>query len=100
MKNKSLDLAENEFKELLKKSNDLIIKEYRHADTKKAYHDFPQAEVESWFAEKLPHEGMDNTVLLNEIEKKVLNTATNNLGRICMLMLWLVETKFQPLLSC
>ncbi len=80
MKNESLDLDEAEFKKLLEKSNELIINQFRNANSKKAYHDFPQVEVESWFDELLPYEGMVNRDLLEEVEKKVINTATNNFG--------------------
>lgn len=76
----SLDLTEKEFKQLLDKSIELILNEYKRADNKKAYHDHPQSEIEAWFNEDLPLEGMDNDVLLTEIRNKIMDTATNNLG--------------------
>lgn len=80
MSQNSLDLSPKEFKKLLKKTNKLIRKQYDHLKDKKAYHNYSQAEVQSWFDEPLPEEGMDNIELFKQVEKRVLQTATNNLG--------------------
>ena len=76
----TLDFSEKEYKQLLDKSTELVLKQFDTIQTQKGYHDHPQMEVESWFDEKLPEDGMDPTQLLNEVETKVLNTATGNLG--------------------
>lgn len=77
---KSLDLDINEYKQLLNKTNELVLKQYEQIETQKGYHDFSQEEVESWFDESIPLNGMDNDELLRFVEQKVLNTATGNLG--------------------
>ena len=77
---KSLDLDINEYKQLLNKTNELVLKQYEQIETQKGYHDFSQEEVESWFDESIPLNGMDNEELLRFVEQKVLNTATGNLG--------------------
>ena len=76
----SLDLNPDEFKDLLNLSTDLVLQQHDALDTKKAYHHFPQKEIEAWFDEPLPRHGMDNSELLKLTKEKVLNTATNNLG--------------------
>ena len=80
MNNESLDLSLEEFEQLLGQSSKLVINQYQGLNEKKAYHDFTQAEVESWFDEPLPSDGKSNSELLEEVRKKVLATATNNLG--------------------
>ncbi|MEM9674705.1 MAG: aminotransferase class I/II-fold pyridoxal phosphate-dependent enzyme [Bacteroidota bacterium] len=80
MNNESLDLSLEEFEQLLVQSNELVINQYQELNEKKAYHDFTLAEVESWFDEPLPAEGKNNTELMEEVRRKVLATATNNLG--------------------
>lgn len=76
----SLDLNQNDFQQLLKKVNDLVLNQYAKVSTQKGFHDYSQKEVESWFEEPLPEKGMDNDDLLSFIEERVLNTATGNLG--------------------
>jgi len=80
MSTSTLDFSKNEYKQLLDKSTELVLKQFGTIQTQKGYHDHSQKEVEAWFDEKLPEEGMDPTQLLNEVESKVLNTATGNLG--------------------
>lgn len=77
---KSLDLPNQEFKRLLDLSTDLVLKQFAHIEDLKGYHDHPQQEVESWFDESLPEEGITYEELLKEVEQKVLTTATGNLG--------------------
>lgn len=80
MTNQSLDFSPEQFQELLEKGSALILKQYQNLEQQKAYHDFPQSEVEAWFDQPLPKEGMDPDALLAEIEQKVLEPASNNLG--------------------
>lgn len=77
---KSLDLPNPEFKSLLDLSTDLVLKQFAHIEDLKGYHYHPQQEVESWFDESLPEEGIAHEELLKEVEQKVLTTATGNLG--------------------
>ncbi|MEP5613894.1 MAG: pyridoxal-dependent decarboxylase [Cyclobacteriaceae bacterium] len=80
MSNKSLDLTPAHFAELLNKSSELVLDKFSNLEEQKAYHDFPPQEVESWFDESLPEEGMNDMELLDFVKEKVLDTATNNLG--------------------
>ncbi|MEP1093756.1 MAG: pyridoxal-dependent decarboxylase [Cyclobacteriaceae bacterium] len=80
MSNKSLDLAPAQFAELLNKSSELVLNKFSNLEEQKAFHDFSPKEIESWFAEPLPQEGMDDMELLDFVKEKVLDTATNNLG--------------------
>nr|WP_299343830.1 pyridoxal-dependent decarboxylase [Allomuricauda sp.] len=80
MNEETLDFSNGEFKQLLDQSSKLILKQFENIDNQKGYHDFPQTEVEQWFDEDLPENGTDASELLDEVEKKVLNTATGNLG--------------------
>ena len=80
MANETLDLPQEEFKELLDKSTELVLNQFSNLDKQKAYHFNPQKDVESWFNEELPQEGMDSLELLDEVQNKVLNTSTGNLG--------------------
>ena len=81
MSNKSLDLSPDQFAELLNRSSELVLKKHSNLEGQKAFHDFSPKEIESWFDESLPQEGMSDMELLDFVdEKKLLNTATNNLG--------------------
>lgn len=80
MSSNTLDFSENQYKKLLDKSTELVLKQFETIQTQKGYHDYPQKEVEQWFDQELPENGMDLDTLLTEIETKVLNTATGNLG--------------------
>ena len=80
MKKNNLDLNPTEFKALLDKSTDLVLRQFNNLDTQKAYHNHPQSEVAGWFDEALPEEGMDSHQLLEEVKQKILDTATGNLG--------------------
>lgn len=80
MVNNTLDFSQKDYKALLDKSSDLVLRRFENIDQQKGYHDHPQADVEEWFNEELPDQGMDASKLLDEVEKKVLNTATGNLG--------------------
>jgi glutamate/tyrosine decarboxylase-like PLP-dependent enzyme len=80
MTNNTLDVTAEKFKKLLDQSTALVLQQFSDLDEKKAYHQFPQEEVEAWFDEALPIEGMDMDSLLDEVNNRVLRTATNNLG--------------------
>jgi len=78
--NETLDFSQEDFKTILNLSTDLVLKQFENIEQRKGYDDFPQSEVEEWFNEPLPTHGMAYHELLNEVERKVLNTATGNLG--------------------
>ncbi|MGX1929675.1 pyridoxal phosphate-dependent decarboxylase family protein [Flagellimonas sp. 2504JD4-2] len=80
MTDNTLDFTQNDYKALLDKSSELVLRQFENIHQQKGYHDYPQSQVEQWFDEELPAQGMDNSKLLDEVEKKVLNTATGNLG--------------------
>lgn len=80
MINDSLDFSNDQFKELLEKSTQLVLNQYKNLHELKGYNDFSQKEVESWFDEEIPNNGMGFNKLLNIVEKRVLQTATGNLG--------------------
>ncbi|UII29999.1 aminotransferase class I/II-fold pyridoxal phosphate-dependent enzyme [Fulvivirga ulvae] len=79
-KNKSLDYPLGEFSELLQKTGDIIIDRYHDLDAAKAYSGLTPKEVESWFNESVPENGMDARLLLNQVKEKVVDTATLNIG--------------------
>ena len=80
MSNQSLDIEPKEFRSLLDQSADIVQAQFDSLETKKAYHWHSQKEVESWFDEPLPTEGMDKSELLDIVKSKVMDPATNNLG--------------------
>lgn len=79
MKN-TLDFSQQEFKEVLDRSSELILNHFEHIEGIKGYTSFEQQEVESWFKEELPKEGMPIEELLEFTNEKVIKTATGNLG--------------------
>lgn len=76
----TLDFSQQEFKEILDKSGDLILRHFEHVQELKGYHAHPQLEVAGWFDEEIPEEGMPVNELLDFVEEKVVRTATGNLG--------------------
>lgn len=80
MTDKTLDSSKEEFQLLLNKSTNLVLEQFEKYETRKAFHDYSQEEVESWFDEALPAEGIDTDTLLKEVKAKILDTATGNLG--------------------
>ena len=76
----SLDLSPLEFKHLFDKGTELVLHQFENLTERKAYHAYPQAEVEAWFDEALPQEGMDSFDLLDEVQKKFRKTSTWNHG--------------------
>ena len=80
MERNDLDYSLAAFAKLLDKSKALVLDQFQDLDTKKAYHDHPQNEVESWFDESLPEEGMSDNALLEKVKAHILDKATGNLG--------------------
>ena len=78
--NNTLDLSASDFHSLLQKGNELVLERFEQMDASKAYHYFSQQEIESWFDEALPEEGMDQEEVLDMVNDRVLKTATGNLG--------------------
>ena len=76
----TLDFNPQEFKTLLDKSSELVLKQFTNVDHIPGYRPHIQSEVESWFNEPLPEKGMSVDDLFAFTEEKVLNTATGNLG--------------------
>jgi aromatic-L-amino-acid/L-tryptophan decarboxylase len=79
--NHSLDFSPDVFKDILNKTNDLILDQYRHIDCQKGFNAPPQSEIETWFDEPLPLRGMDINPLLHEVQEKVIDSATGNFGK-------------------
>lgn len=76
----TLDFSQEELKALLDKSTSLVLKQFEKVQQQPGYNYYPQKEVESWFDEPAPLEGISLDTLFNLVEEKVLNTATGNLG--------------------
>ena len=77
---KTLDFTPKEFQDILKKTSKLILQQYRNVGTQKGFNAPAQAEVATWFNESLPLLGMDIEPLFEEIQQKVIDIATGNLG--------------------
>ena len=80
MDEQSLDLAQNELRALLEKGNEKVLELFEKVQGQPGFCDFPQKEVESWFDEPLPQQGMDALELIELADEKVLKTATGNMG--------------------
>ena len=78
--NNTLDFSPEQFQKLLNKTSDLVIHQLSDLESKKAYHYHPQKEVESWFDEPLPKEGMNPEEVIDLFKELVMDTATNNVG--------------------
>jgi glutamate/tyrosine decarboxylase-like PLP-dependent enzyme len=78
--NNTLDFSPEQFEKLLNKTSELVINQLSNLEEKKAYHYYPQKEVESWFAESLPQEGMSPEEVLDLFKEKVMDTSTHNIG--------------------
>ena len=76
----SLDFTRNDFEQLLNRSQEMILNQFESLEEKPAYHPHAQKEVAKWFEEPLPKEGMDVSTLMDTVQSKVMDTATNNLG--------------------
>lgn len=78
--NKNLDFSTEEFEGILQKTTQLILEQYRNVGSLKGYNAPPQPEVETWFDEPLPMSGKAIEPLFEEMQHKVIDTATGNLG--------------------
>ena len=76
----TLDFSNNIFKSLLNKSSEIILNKYNELDSQKGYHDISQKEIETWFDEEVPINGMPADEVLKIIKEKIYDTATGNLG--------------------
>ena len=80
MNEQSLDFNQEEFAALLSQGNEKILGLFDKVTSQPGFHDAPQQEVESWFDEPLPQQGMEASDLLDFVDEKVLQTATGNMG--------------------
>jgi aromatic-L-amino-acid/L-tryptophan decarboxylase len=78
--NNNLDYTSEEFQRILQRMAEIVTVQYNDVENQKGYNDFSQKEVESWFNESLPLVGTNSIQLLNEVKKKVMDTATGNMG--------------------
>ena len=78
--NDTLDYTGQEFAAILQRTTDIVLDQYARASDQHGFHAVAQKEVEAWFDEPLPQQGMDACALLDEVKEKVLDTATGNLG--------------------
>lgn len=76
----SLDFEQKKFADLLQRSSDMVLEQFEHYKTKKAFSGYGQKEIESWFAEKLPEDPMDLSDLMSMTNEKIIQPSTNNLG--------------------
>ena len=79
MKN-SLDFSSDEFKQILDKTSAMILMQYDLVHNQKGYNMYDHEEVSNWFDEPLPFEGSDVIGLLDEVQQRVINPATGNMG--------------------
>jgi len=80
MNKQTLDFTHSEFESLLNKATQMVINQFDDLENKKAYHYYSQSELENWFNEPLPQEAKNPEEVLAEVQQKVMDTATNNLG--------------------
>lgn len=76
----TLDYSNEEFSKILQETSQLILDQYSKLDQQAGFHSFAQPEVEAWFDEDLPQDGMEPSELLKIVKSRVLDTATGNLG--------------------
>lgn len=76
----TLDLSRDDHERLIAATVESILAQYDDVNSVKGYHDYPQSEVESWFDEELPAEGIAFDDLMAVIQKRVVDTATGNFG--------------------
>lgn len=81
MTGSSLDLSRKEFEQLISQASAIILDKFDTLGNRKAFHDYPQKEIESWFNEKLPEDGLDFKQVLQITKEKITDTATDNLGK-------------------
>lgn len=78
--NNTLDYSPNEFEQILQRVSAMVFEQYKNIESQKGFHHYTQEEVEGWFDEPLPIVGKDSLQLLEEVQKKIIETATGNLG--------------------
>lgn len=76
----SLDVDLTTFRDWLAQASDLVIDQFTDLEKRKAYHHYPQATVASWFDEEVPEQGMPIEAVLADVQRKVMEPATGNLG--------------------
>ncbi len=76
----NLDLTPESFHQLMESAHGLIKEFYVNIGAQKGFHAYPQREVESWFDEPLPMEGMEHGTLLQSVREQVFLPATGNAG--------------------
>lgn len=75
----NLDFSPENFHKYLDLTCDLVRQRYAHLD-QRVYPDHSPAEVRGWFDEALPQTGVPMDDLLQEVQSKVLDGATLNIG--------------------
>jgi aromatic-L-amino-acid/L-tryptophan decarboxylase len=78
--NETLDFTPSVFQDILHKTTDIILEHYKKVDTIKGFNVKSQEEVAAWFDEPLPLEGMAIDPLFEEMQHKIIDSATGNLG--------------------
>ncbi len=76
----TLDYTPEEFKKILQKTTEIVVERYRNVANIKGFNVSSQPEVESWFDETLPMAGMGIPALFDEVQRKVIDSATGNFG--------------------
>ena len=74
MSSSSLDLSREEFEQLISQASEIILDKFDNFGHRKAFHDYPQKEIESWFNEKLPEDGIDFKQVLQITKEKITDT--------------------------
>jgi len=81
MNNDSLDLGRDEFEQLLNKTTEIVLSKFEGLNERKAYHSYNHSKVASWFDETVPENGMEINDLLNLTKEKIIDIATDNVGK-------------------
>ena len=77
---KSLDFTPKDFKKILDKATKMLQQQYAQVETQKGFNAPNQETLAQWFDEPLPLASGDPLQLLDEVQTKVFDTATGNLG--------------------
>jgi hypothetical protein len=64
----TLDYTSTEFDVILQKTSAIILDQYARVDQQPGFHAFSQKEVEVWFDEPLPMQGMNAEILLDLVK--------------------------------
>lgn len=78
--NETLDYSLETFERLLHKGTDIVIERYADLDEALTYAGHSPHEIENWFDESIPSEGMDAEALLDQVKTKIIDNATMNIG--------------------